>query len=258
MSIGSDKTSVWIPSKGRPDFKTAHLLQAADVPYTVVVEPQDEAAYKAAGHPHVVVLPENDRGICYARNFMLDEAKYSLPTEWHWFIDDDITGFTAYNPDTDKHEPADAYDVLMGATREAMKDRVVIAGLEMAQFAWSAKGKTRHNTQCIQCVLINVRNGWFITYPDHYMEDREICMSAIASGYRTARYTRWAYRTPPMGSNKGGCQSFEQRADRQKAGVDALVRKYGEDVVKPVFKPKLGWWDCRINWRRLQRARHEY
>jgi hypothetical protein len=80
-------------------------------------------------------------------------------------------------------------------------------------------------------------------------------MQAITSGYRTVRFTKWAYRTPPMGSNKGGCQAFAERSKKQQAAVRQLVATYGRDIVTPVFKPKLEWWDCRINWQKLKRKR---
>jgi hypothetical protein len=65
---------VYIPSKGRPDFATAKQLNKVERPFTVFVEPQDFKAYSDAGHVSIVQLPENNRGIAYARQLIVEYA----------------------------------------------------------------------------------------------------------------------------------------------------------------------------------------
>ena len=107
---------IYIPSKGRPDFATAKLLNephppyidpyvVMDIdmeekprPYTVFVEPQDAEAYRIAGHASIVVLRENDKGVAYARQPILDYAIQNND-RWFWMIDDDVIQFSAYQLD---------------------------------------------------------------------------------------------------------------------------------------------------------------
>jgi hypothetical protein len=67
-------------------------------PYTVFVEPQDYEAYKKAGHASIVVLPENEKGIAYARQAILDYAIQNND-KWFWMIDNDVIQFSAYQLD---------------------------------------------------------------------------------------------------------------------------------------------------------------
>jgi hypothetical protein len=73
---------IYIPSKGRPRFATAKLLNephppyidpyvVMDIvmeeqprPYTVLIEPQDFEAYRKAGHASIVVLPRERERRC--------------------------------------------------------------------------------------------------------------------------------------------------------------------------------------------------
>ena len=240
---------VFIPSKGRPNFKTGTLLRKAGIQYTVFVEPQDAPYYTGE---NVVLIEENDRGVGYARQSILEHAREN-GISWFWMLDDDITGLFVYSDAVGKLVREDPKVVLTDALTEASSmDGVVVAGLDFRQFAWSHKGKTLFNTQVCACVLLNADEGWFIRYPTHLMEDRAICLDAISAGYRTARFTKWAFSTPAMGQGEGGCQSIEDRGAAMKAAVENLSKKYGPGVVKPVFKEKLGWWDCRINWKAVR------
>ena len=56
---------VAIPTKGRPSTATYKLL--GDIPFTHFVEPQDMAAYQAAGVPNLQEIPDNDKGITFVQ-----------------------------------------------------------------------------------------------------------------------------------------------------------------------------------------------
>jgi hypothetical protein len=90
---------IYIPSKGRPDFATAKLLnephppcidpyvdmEEQPRPYTVFVEPQDAEAYRKAGQASIVVLPKNDKSVAYARQAILEYAIQNND-KWFWMI----------------------------------------------------------------------------------------------------------------------------------------------------------------------------
>ena len=82
----------YIPSKGRPKTKTYKLFEEAGIKVYHFLEPQDYGKYNV---PNKVELGENDKGITYVRNFMLDFAEKNNE-EWVIFCDDDVTSFGIY------------------------------------------------------------------------------------------------------------------------------------------------------------------
>ncbi len=82
---------VYIPSKGRAaQVLTAKCFAADGVPFRLVVEPQEVEAYAAVwGRSCLLILPENNQGLVYARNWI---KAYSIAQgqERHWQFDDDI------------------------------------------------------------------------------------------------------------------------------------------------------------------------
>ncbi|HEY2122393.1 MAG TPA: hypothetical protein VGH07_02260, partial [Chthoniobacterales bacterium] len=53
---------------------------------------RDFKAYSDAGHGSIVQLPENNRGIAYARQRILEYA-IARTNGWFWILDDDIYSF---------------------------------------------------------------------------------------------------------------------------------------------------------------------
>jgi len=239
---------VYIPSKGRPHCKTYSLLKESNYLATVVVEPQDEHAYRKAGIERLLVLDRNDEGIGYSRQFILEYAR-KKEEEWFWVLDDDLTGLFVWNGQ--KLVKWCSLNVLTLALGEAQKTpNLAVAGLDFRQFAWSHKGKPLYNTQICAAVLINRDRTWAINYPNHLMEDRDFCIQAILAGYTTMRFTKYAFNTPPMGKEDGGCQLMDDRAKAMKFAVKSLCKKYGTEIIAP-YKKKNGWYDCRIKWKKL-------
>jgi hypothetical protein len=84
-------TNVWILSKGRPSNLSSKLFSSAGIEHTIFVEPQDEAAYRAVLLPHASlhILPQDNGGICFVRNHMLETAR-AMGDVPYWMCDDDI------------------------------------------------------------------------------------------------------------------------------------------------------------------------
>jgi glycosyltransferase involved in cell wall biosynthesis len=55
-------------------------------------KPQDFKAYSDADHVSIVPLPENNRGIAYARQIILEYA-IGHDDGWFWMLDDNIYSF---------------------------------------------------------------------------------------------------------------------------------------------------------------------
>ena len=83
-----------MPSKGRADnAATANRLIGDECPFRLVVEPQDERAYKTKyGDEHVLVLPWNNRGVVAARNW-IKQHSIAAGDKRHWQLDDNMGMF---------------------------------------------------------------------------------------------------------------------------------------------------------------------
>ena len=86
---------IYIPSKGRFDVcYTAKVLEEDNVPYHLVVEPQEYDRYaENYAKDHLLVLPFSDQGsVIPARNWIKDHAT-KAGHERHWQLDDNIRKF---------------------------------------------------------------------------------------------------------------------------------------------------------------------
>jgi hypothetical protein len=87
----SPRYPIFIPSKERA-FRclAARMLRRDGVDFKLVVEPQEQGLYvQKFGKDAVLVLPENNRGLVYARNWIWERAR-EMGCERHWQIDDNI------------------------------------------------------------------------------------------------------------------------------------------------------------------------
>lgn len=237
----SEFPMVYVPSKGRPDSKTADLLSASKLPFKMVVEPQEAKQYK---NFDCLVLPENNRGIAYVRNWIQENAT----TEWYWMLDDDITAF--YQTVSRKNVKVEASRALEGSFNLfGHLPSVGQASLEYQQFAWSATKTIKFNGYCDVCVCIHRQRTYRCMYRDYVnlKEDRDFTLQVLSSGYRTARVCKFSFAAPKNGSNEGG---LKREYDTQ--GKEALASKRMAElwpgICTPVTK-KDGRQDVKINWR---------
>ena len=86
------KYPIYIPSKGRSDIcLTAQFLSKDEVPFYLVVEPQEEKQYvDTFGKKHILVLPFSNLGsVIPARNWIKEHATKN-GHERHWQFDDNM------------------------------------------------------------------------------------------------------------------------------------------------------------------------
>jgi hypothetical protein len=85
---------IFVPSKGRADKEmTAAMFDTEGIPFKLVVEPQEEGAYRERwGAERVLTLPANNQGLVFSRNWIKSYATQK-GHERHWQFDDDIRKF---------------------------------------------------------------------------------------------------------------------------------------------------------------------
>lgn len=247
------KWPVYIPSKGRPDsiLINKHLQFSY-----VVIEPQDRLLYeKKIGKGRLIVLPKNDQGIAYARQFILDYAR-SQKEIWYWMLDDDIVAF--YRTKNAKLLPDSAESILIEAEKLILGHSFIgQASLEYSQFAWSQTKSCRFYGYCDVAVAINTTLTPMVNYRTemNLKEDRDFTLQVLAGGARTMRCSMLSFKAPKNGSNKGGLFDVYAKRGREESAVDKMCIAWPGIVTKHV-KPD-GRVDCKINWREFKLSTSE-
>ncbi|NEO83808.1 MAG: hypothetical protein F6J87_06030 [Spirulina sp. SIO3F2] len=237
---------IFVPSKQRPG-ETALLsqLKSSSLDWVYVVEPQEEEMYRSYTD-RVLVLPENEQGIAYVRQWILDYCR-AQNISWYWMLDDDISRF--YKAVRGKNLAVSITEALEGAEKLISKhcDLIGQAALEYQQFAWSAKKSIRWNSYCDVCVLINSAVIARYRKEVELKEDRDFTLQIQSSGLLTATVTRYSFAAPANGSNPGGLQAVYQTKGKERASIRKMCELW-PGVCTPQTKSG-GRYDIKINWK---------
>lgn len=221
------------------------MLEKVGIEYALVVEPQDEESYKKSYTSKVFVLPENDRGITYARHRILKMCR-DLRFEWFWMLDDDIQEFGEVILGKTKRKDA---SILPKATKILQKHNASLYSLELRQFAWTSD-ELKRNRISMQCVLFNVPNCKGIDYDldIKIREDYDISLQAIFKAYGTIKTAKYYYGIADMKSQEGGMEQW-YNDEFEKQEVIKICKKYPK-LIEPVYKKNRH--DVKINWRKFK------
>lgn len=246
---------IFVPSKGRATTsKLLPLLRESGLDnFVFVVEPQDEAAYRAQlPQGEILVLPKNNQGLAYVRQFVLDYAA-SQGVGWFWMMDDDISGF--YKTVERKNKRIPVVEALEKAQRYFQdSDQIAQASLEYQQYAWSQTKHYALNGYCDVCVCIHAQRCKPLRFRNevNLKLDRDFTLQVLASGFDTIRACKYSFACPKNGSNAGGLQPVYQADGVEKQNSLTMVRLWGEQICK--FNEKAdGRPDVKINWAYFKR-----
>jgi len=197
----------FIPTKGRLSTKTYKLFEEVGIEVKHFIEPQEIDGYDV---PNKVSILENDKGIGYVRNFMLNYARENK-YDWVLICDDDVTSFGVYNGKTVKKDASIWFDIL----EKAKKLPFELVGINYTQHAWHEKTSYSINRKFAEvCVLMNIRKiKWDYRSEFNLKEDRDFALQTIKKGNGVLRFNHFWFACPDVGSNAGGLQS-EYRAKK--------------------------------------------
>jgi hypothetical protein len=254
---------VYICSKGRAASRlTMRHLDAMHVPYLVIVEQQELAAYSAVLDPsRLLVLPEqyqqkyqtcdpagDDQGLSKgpgpARNFAWAHA-IGQGHAWHWIMDDNIAGFYRLNQN---HKTA-AGD---GTIFRCMEDfclrykNVAMAGPAYELFT---PRKKKHlpiilNSRIYSCNLI--RNDVPFEWRGRYNEDTDLSLRMLKEHWCTIQFN--AFLQKKIGTQRmTGGNTDEFYIKEGTLPKSQLLVKMHPDVAKVVWK--FGRWHHFVDYR---------
>jgi len=202
----------FIPTKNRLNTKTYKLFQNVGIEVKHFIEPQEIEFYNV---PNKVSINENNKGISYVRNFMLEYAKKNN-YEWVIICDDDVTSFGIYNGKTIKKDASIWYDIL----EKAKKLPFELVSINYTQHAWHEKTSYSINSKFAEvCVLMNVSKiKWDYRPEFNLKEDRDFALQTIKKGNGILRFNHYWFSCPGVGTNNGGLQDqYKMKKDEASA-----------------------------------------
>lgn len=198
---------VYVPTKGRHDrCLTGRMLARDDVPFHLVVEPQEHDLYASEfGQERLLTLPFRDRGsVIPARNWIKEHAA-AEGHERHWQIDDNISRMR-------RIYKGRRISCRAGIALSAVEDfidryeNVAVAGLNYTMFYYVQKRDGlppfHLNARVYSCSLI--LNSLPHQWRGRYNEDADFCLQVLADGWCTVLINAYLMDKQATMSMKGG------------------------------------------------------
>ena len=241
---------VYIISKGRWKSRlTSKTLDRMNVPYHIVVEPQEYNDYAAVIDPSkILVLPFSNlgQGSIPARNWVWE---HSMKHARHWILDDNIEAFNRLNRNL---RPV----VETGAIFKAAEDfvdryeNVAISGFNYYSLCKSTDRVPPFylNTRVYSCILI--KNDIPYRWRGRYNEDTDLSLRVLKDGLVTVLFNAFLAGKVTTLRMKGGNTDELYADDGRKKMAEALQEMH-PDVTKVVWK--FGRWHHHVDYRRFKR-----
>jgi len=213
---------IYVISKGRWESrKTAKALDAINVPYHIVVEPQEYKNYaKVIDSEKIIQLPKPNYGdgcSIPARNFCWRHSK-DRGADRHWVLDDNIEGFFRL---TDNLKVPVGDGTIFRAA-ENFTDRytnVAISGFNYFMFAPRKSGDIQPftlNTRIYSCILLSNTakspDGKGYEWRGRYNEDTDLSLRVLKDGWCTILFNAFlAFKSTTMTMKGGNTESLYRR-----------------------------------------------
>ena len=243
------KYPVYIISKGRWEKrKTSRTLERMNVPYKIVIEPQEYDNYAAVIDPKkILVTPFSNlgQGSIPSRNFVWEHS-ISIGAKRHWILDDNLFNF--YRVNNNLPVPVSSGTIFRCA--EDFVDRytnVAISGFEYFMFMprKTKKAPYRMNTRVYSCILI--QNDIPYRWRGRYNEDTDLSLRALKDGWCTILFQAFLCdKTTTMTDTGGNTEDLYFIEDGRLKMAKSLEEQH-PDVTK--VTRKWGRWQHHVDYR---------
>lgn len=253
MSARQPRYTIYIPTKGRASRSgclTARMLEEDGVPFHLVVEPQEEDAYRAAfPTASILVLPFSNlgQGSIPARNWIWEHSLENGDAR-HWQLDDNLREVRRLYKG--KRIPANSGVGLRVC--EDFTDRytnIGISGLSYQMFVLDTQPRPFHlNCHVYSCNLI--KNDLPYRWRGRYNEDTDLCLQILSGGYCTVTINAFMVNKMGTMTMKGG-NATELYTDDGRLQMARSLERAWPYVVKTSRRFKRPQHVIRDNWSRF-------
>lgn len=246
------KYPIYIISKGRWESRlTSKALEAMNVDYHIVVEPQEYEQYAAVIDPKkILVLPFSNlgQGSIPARNWVWEHS-ISIGAERHWILDDNIRSFRRLNRNIKIRVKTGA----CFAIAEKFVDRyenIALAGFQYYMFAIAARKMPifTPNTRIYSCILI--KNDIPYRWRGRYNEDTDLSLRALKDGWCTVLFYNFLQEKMGTMILKGGNMETLYKGNGRLLMAQSLKDQH-PDVT--TIKYRWGRWQHVVNYKPFRR-----
>ena len=181
---------IYVISKGRSDCcLTAKFLIKDDVPFKIVIEPQEFKDYvDVYGKERLLILPFSNLGLgpIPARNWVWEHSK-EIGVERHWILDDNMLGVSRRYATKRIHCNSNfAFRII-----EDFTDRygnIAISGMNYGMFIPDRKKIPPFclNVHVYSCILLN--NKLSCKWRGRYNEDTDLCLQVLSQKWCTVLF----------------------------------------------------------------------
>lgn len=243
---------IYIISKGRWKQRlTSKALDEMNVPYSIVVEPQEYDFYASKiDEAKILKLPFSNLGqdSIPARNWVWEHA-INTGASRHWILDDNIAGFCRYNHNM-------RIKCMSGSIFKCSEDfvdryeNIALAGFQYRTFANNCRLRPAFiaNTRIYSCILI--KNDIPYRWRGKYNEDTDLSIRALKDGWCTILFVAFLQNKAGTMSMKGGNTDELYVQNDEMDGRLLMAKSLQEqhpDIVK-LTKEKWGRWQHQVDY----------
>ena len=243
------KYPVYVISKGRSKrCLTARELTLMNVPFYLVVEPQEEEEYRQEWpNVNILVTPFSNlgQGSIPVRNFVWEHS-ITNSDKRHWILDDNLEGFHRLN----RNMKPKVMDGTIFRCCEDFTDRysnVPISGMNYYSFCKTTDRVPPYylNTRVYSCILID--NSLEFRWRGKYNEDTDLCLRALKSGYCTILFNAFLVgKVTTMRMKGGNTGEVYGDTDQRKEFAESLQEQH-PDIVRVTWK--FNRWHHQVNYK---------
>jgi hypothetical protein len=242
------KYPIYIISKGRANrLLTARELENMNVPYNLVIEPQEEKEYSSVvDRKKILLLPFQNlnQGSIPARNWVWNHS-IEMGHQKHWILDDNIEGFHRLNRNI---KPKVTSGTIFRCA-EDFTDRYVNVGLSGFNYYSFVKTTDKVpafylNTRIYSCILID--NNLEFRWRGRYNEDTDLSLRVLKSGLCTILFNAFLCGKVTTMRMKGGNTDVLYKDDGRLKMAESLVEQH-PDVTRLAWK--FGRWQHHVDYK---------
>lgn len=238
-TLDNPSYTFYIPTKGRATtIKTSGVLKSFNIPFKLVVEPQDYEAYLANfDSESVLCMDKNDQGIYYVRQWIKDYST-SQGEDYHWQLDDDLRYFRSHFGKRERLTDGKAFTLLEKLTSQF--PNIAQSGFTNFAFAFAKNHDYDLNKQVCSCMII--KNQTPAQFRPNIIEDTDFSLQLLYKKFVTLNLNRFSYEGMPTMQMAGGNTTDFKEGKLYKRQVSLceaypgefeIVEKSGRSRIKP-------------------------